>query len=165
MTITKDSILTLVLLLVLLASGIDLYTDLSHGATLHHTLKEATIMLFAFGGIVWLLYSLRKQQHEIHELQHALDARSQMQKQPDEYVLEARKRFSEMVSRQFDAWQLTGSEKEVGWLLLKGLSLKEIAVIRNTLEKTVRQQASAIYRKAELPGRHAFAAWFLEDLL
>jgi DNA-binding CsgD family transcriptional regulator len=53
----------------------------------------------------------------------------------------------------------------VGRLLLKGLSLKEIAAIRNTLEKTVRQQASSIYKKAELNGRHAFSAWFIEDIL
>jgi len=33
------------------------------------------------------------------------------------------------------------------------------------LEKTVRQQASAIYSKAGLSGRHAFSAWFIEELL
>ncbi len=32
---------------------------------------------------------------------------------------------------------------------------------RNTVEKTVRQQASSIYQKAGVSGRHAFAAWFL----
>ena len=62
-------------------------------------------------------------------------------------------------------WQLTTSEKDVGWLLLKGLSLKEIAAIRQTMEKTVRQQASSIYKKAGLSGRHAFSAWFIEDAL
>ena len=50
-------------------------------------------------------------------------------------------------------------------LLLKGLSLKEIAAVRNTHEKTTRQQASAIYRKAGVTGRHAFSAWFIEDYL
>ena len=53
----------------------------------------------------------------------------------------------------------------LGRLLLKGLSLKEIAAIRETLEKTVRQQVSSIYKKAELSGRHAFSAWFIEDAL
>lgn len=50
-------------------------------------------------------------------------------------------------------------------LLLKGLSFKEIASVRDTMEKTVRQQASTIYRKANVSGRHAFSAWFIEDLL
>jgi DNA-binding NarL/FixJ family response regulator len=50
-------------------------------------------------------------------------------------------------------------------LLLKGLSFKEIAAVRNTLEKTVRQQASGIYKKAGVSSRHAFAVWFIEDFL
>ena len=49
--------------------------------------------------------------------------------------------------------------------MLKGLSFKEIAALRQTREKTVRAQASAIYRKAGVNGRHAFAAWFIEDFL
>ncbi|WP_370693518.1 helix-turn-helix transcriptional regulator [Pseudoalteromonas sp. 1_MG-2023] len=50
-------------------------------------------------------------------------------------------------------------------LLLKGLSFKEISAIRHTKEKTVRQQASVIYSKANVEGRHEFAAWFLEDFI
>ncbi|MCK5396413.1 MAG: DNA-binding response regulator, partial [Gammaproteobacteria bacterium] len=80
-------------------------------------------------------------------------------------VLDARTSLGNVINQQFNDWQLTNSEKEVGRLLLKGLSLKEIAAIRNTLEKTVRQQASSIYKKAELNGRHAFSAWFIEDIL
>lgn len=38
-------------------------------------------------------------------------------------------------------------------------------MLRNILEKTVRQQASAIYKKAGINGRHAFSAWFIEDAL
>jgi DNA-binding NarL/FixJ family response regulator len=53
----------------------------------------------------------------------------------------------------------------VAILLLKGLSFKEIAGVRETREKTVRQQASSIYKKAGVSGRHAFAAWFIEDFL
>ena len=164
MNISKDSILALILILVVIASGLDLYTDVAHGAALRHTTKEASVMFLAIVGIVWLIYSLRDQQREINELTASLDRQQQVQKQPDAYLLNARKKFSEVVSQQFDAWALTSSEKEVGWLLLKGLSLKEISIIRNTLEKTVRQQASAIYRKSELPGRHGFSAWFIEDL-
>jgi DNA-binding NarL/FixJ family response regulator len=57
------------------------------------------------------------------------------------------------------------SEREVGLLLLKGLSLKDIAVVRGASEATVRQQAQAIYRKADLAGRAELSAFFLEDLL
>ena len=66
---------------------------------------------------------------------------------------------------QFLRWSLTVAEQEVTLLLLKGLSHKEIAGIRNTSDATARQQATAIYRKSGLSGRNDLAAFFLEDLL
>jgi DNA-binding CsgD family transcriptional regulator len=68
------------------------------------------------------------------------------------------------LDRQFDEWGMTAAEREVGLLILKGLSHKEIAALRATTEATVRQQAQAVYRKANLPGKTAFSAYFLEDL-
>ncbi len=65
---------------------------------------------------------------------------------------------------QFQDWGMTPAERDVGLLILKGLSHKEIASLRATTEATVRQQAQAIYRKANLPGKTAFSAFFLEDL-
>ena len=65
---------------------------------------------------------------------------------------------------QFQEWSMTNAEREIGLLMLKGLSHKEIAVLRATTEATVRQQAQSIYRKADLPGKTAFSAFFLEDL-
>jgi len=69
------------------------------------------------------------------------------------------------MERQFDRWDMTAAERDVGLLILKGLSHKEIATFRGTSETTVRQQAQSIYRKSDLPGKTAFSAYFLEDLL
>jgi DNA-binding CsgD family transcriptional regulator len=66
---------------------------------------------------------------------------------------------------QFGRWNLTDAEGEVALLLLKGLSLKEIAAVRGTTERTIRTQARALYAKAGLTGRAALSAFFLEDLL
>ena len=49
--------------------------------------------------------------------------------------------------------------------LTKGLSLKEVATVRATSERTVRAQARSLYAKAGLTGRAALSAFFLEDLL
>jgi DNA-binding CsgD family transcriptional regulator len=68
------------------------------------------------------------------------------------------------MENQFREWRMTGAEQDVGLLILKGLNHKEIAALRRTSEATVRQQAQAIYRKADLPGKTAFCAYFLEDL-
>jgi len=69
------------------------------------------------------------------------------------------------IDRQFEHWGMTAAERDIGLLILKGLSHKEIATMRGTSEATVRQQAQAIYRKSDLPGKTAFSAYFLEDLL
>ena len=50
-------------------------------------------------------------------------------------------------------------------LMLKGLGLKEIADMRGTGERTVREQARSVYRKAGVANRSALSAFFLEDLL
>jgi len=61
--------------------------------------------------------------------------------------------------------QSTPAEREIALFILKGLSAKEIADLRDTSERTIRQQAQAIYSKANLSGRAALSAFFLEDLL
>lgn len=69
------------------------------------------------------------------------------------------------IEAQFARWGLTEAEAEVALILLKGLSLKEVATVRATSERTVRAQARALYGKAGLTGRAALSAFFLEDLL
>ena len=73
--------------------------------------------------------------------------------------------LGEEIAAQFDAWQLTAAEREVALLMLKGFSHGEIASLRGTTEATIRHQARAVYRKSGMPGRSAFCAYFLEDLL
>jgi putative tricarboxylic transport membrane protein len=73
--------------------------------------------------------------------------------------------LGEEIDRQFDTWALTAAEREIALLILKGLRHKEIASLRNTTERTVRQQALAVYKKAGLDGRTDLAAFFLEDFL
>lgn len=69
------------------------------------------------------------------------------------------------IQQQFRHWGLTPAEEEIGLLLLKGFSHKEIARFRQSSEATVRQQAASLYRKGGLSGRAALSAYFLEDLL
>ena len=55
------------------------------------------------------------------------------------------KGLGEAIERQFLTWKLTEAERDVGLLILKGLSLKEIAAARVTSERTIRAQARSIY--------------------
>lgn len=160
----KEIALILILGIVVIASGADLVADLSHGASTDHMVKEVIVVSISTLAIAWLLWGLHLQRLQIRSLQQELETANSPRMPPKKYVLEARKKLGNVITQQFSEWMLTGSEVEVGWLLLKGLSLKEIAMVRNTQEKTVRQQASSIYKKAGVSGRHAFAAWFIEDM-
>ena len=71
----------------------------------------------------------------------------------------------EAMSKQFADWGLSRSESEVALLLIKGMSMKEISVMRQVKEKTVRAQATQVYAKSGYAGRHELAAHFIEDLL
>ena len=113
-----------------------------------------------------ILFQVTQRQHEDHmTLIHNLDvARVHGQR----WRSEARAFINGLgraMDEQFARWNLTLAEREVALLLLKGLSLKEIAGVRATNERTVRSQARTLYSKAGLSGRAALSAFFLEDLL
>jgi DNA-binding NarL/FixJ family response regulator len=71
----------------------------------------------------------------------------------------------QVMHSQFNKWGLSTSEAEVALLLIKGLSMKEIAEVRQVKEKTVRTQSASIYAKSAQAGRHELAAFFIEDLM
>ena len=116
-------------------------------------------------GVVFLIRVTRRQREENLTLLRDLEvARLQGQR----WRHEARTTLDglgQAIDAQFSRWNLTEAEREVALLLLKGLSLKEIAAVRATTERTIRAHARALYGKAGLSGRAALSAFFLEDLL
>lgn len=65
------------------------------------------------------------------------------------------------VTLAFETWRLTAAERDIAELMLQGLRYKQIAGKRGTSERTVRQQAQIILKKAGLDGRADLAAHFL----
>lgn len=96
-----------------------------------------------------------------HDLERAKADGSQWRKRAEDQL----DQFRHAIGEQFDEWEVTDAERDVGHLILRGLSHKEIARLRSTSEATVRQQAQSLYRKAKLPNKGAFAAYFLDDVL
>lgn len=73
--------------------------------------------------------------------------------------------FAELIEAQFDLWTLSASEREVAMMAIKGLSVAEIAAVRNTREGTVKAQCAAVYRKAGVSSRLQLLSYFIEELL
>ena len=143
----------------------DLVQDAQEGVMGWHLAVEATIALAALYGILLLLrgsFKLKLSLDEEKQVSSRLQAESNTWRAQSKKYLEG---LSETIDSQLTHWKLTHSEKEVAFLLLKGLSLKEIAEVRNTAEKTARAQSTAVYSKAGLAGRSELSAFFLEDLL
>jgi len=136
----------------------DLVMDYGEGADLRHVSIELLVLFAAAFGIALLWRRFDKTRTDLDE------AREQA-KRWQEQNRELLQGLGSAIEAQFREWGLTRAECEVGLLLLKGLSHKEIAVVRDTSERTVREQSRAVYRKSGLSGRSSFAAFFLEDLL
>lgn len=105
-----------------------------------------------------------QEQQRLKSLEFCLETRTRELLQMKQRFLEMNATFQERVLKQFEEWSFTSSEREIGLFLLKGLSFKEIAELRQTAEKTVRQHGASIYNKASLNGRHELAAWFFLEL-
>lgn len=162
---TSGYLVMIFLLLVVISSGADLIADFSEGVATFHLLQEFIVMVAAASVFFWLALRVRHSKVELEQLHLELEAIRKMRSPESEQMLVAKRQLAEAIAEQFEVWGLSKSEREVGLLLLKGFSLKEISALRGVTGKTVRQQASAIYKKASLPGRHAFSAWFIEDIL
>ncbi|MFN3785431.1 MAG: helix-turn-helix transcriptional regulator [Thiothrix sp.] len=130
-----------------------------------HLSIDAIVVLISFGGVSYLLWENQRKQQQIALLHQQLHQSHARLSDLDKKLQQASRGYAQIIHEQLDSWGLTPTEKAVALLLLKGLSFEEIAAIRATKEKTVRQQAIAIYRKSGLNGRHEFAAWFFEDFL
>ncbi|WP_243288077.1 helix-turn-helix transcriptional regulator [Geothrix terrae] len=156
--------------LALLAVGalliLDLATDrLLRSAGWGHLIVEGLAAVLALAMSLWMFRALQARSQDVHRLRRDL---AKVQAEANHWRAEAAdllRGLSEAIDQQFDRWHLTDAEREVALLLLKGLSTRDIAALRDTREPTVRQQAQAIYRKAGLEGRAELAAFFLEDLL
>jgi DNA-binding CsgD family transcriptional regulator len=163
---SKDSVFMVVFLSAIsLISGLDIFFDLQEGASIGHIGTEGVILSIALIGV---FLGVRQNTHimntnrELHTNLKQSKLDTVLWKSEAEKYL---KGLGEAIDQQLSHWRFTPAEKEVGLLMLKGFSFKEVADFRNTSERTARQQSLVIYKKSGLAGRAEFSAFFLEDLL
>lgn len=145
--------------------GADLAADYGEGTDAAHLFAEAAAFILACAGTGLLWHRLKSAQGAVKVLQSDLSivrGEAERWQRENEELLRG---LGEAIRSQFERWQLTGAEQEVGLLLLKGLEHKEVARLRGTSERTAREQSRAVYRKAGVTGRAELSAFFLEDLL
>lgn len=133
--------------LIMLAAAADLAMDRPATLLSVHVLADATLVVVSLGAASWLAWGWWEALRDVRDLEAAVVARQ------------------EAVDAQFEAWELTGAERETALMLLKGFSHKRIGKLTDRSERTVRQHAVAVYRKSGCAGRSELAAFFLEGVL
>lgn len=140
--------------------AIELRTDLS-GLPL---IQAALALVALIAAIAALM--LREQKRKTEQRQRELEEKcATLSSQLVELPSATMKLVREGVDDDFGQWNLSFAERDIAWFMLRGLPLKEIAGLRGTSERTVRQQAQAIYRKAGLEGRSDLAGRVLERFI
>ena len=152
-------------LIVLGKAGEDIVSEFATGETVLEMADD--IALFLLSALIIVLFGVDhfRQQHDLKDLSRQLENTRGQLSLIDAKSQKIASEYREVMQKQLDVWNLTASEQEVVFALLKGLSFREVAELRETREKTVRQQATSVYKKAGVAGRHELAAWFLEDML
>lgn len=162
---SKNKFLALFLLLISVLVFFDIYGDARKDGFSWHLLSEISIGVISAGIFIYLIKSIKQTRVELKDRIQDLNLLKQQSEQYKKDTEKHIKGLSLAIDKQLEQWKLTKAEKEVAYLLLKGLSTKEAAEVRSTAEKTVRTQAQSIYDKSGLASRAELSAFFLEDLL
>lgn len=176
MTNVQENRIKIITFILLLGTSIfalvDIVIDMREGVTIGHLVHEAALWLFSMIGAAYQFRIIKWQSKEMLEFKQKISEldtlNGQLKAEQENFqkkISHLSNEFLNHIDEQFNKWSFTRGEKEIALLLIKGLSMKEIADIRGSNENTVRQQASQIYKKSALGGRMELSAFFLDDLL
>jgi DNA-binding NarL/FixJ family response regulator len=116
-----------------------------------HLILESVAAVALTAGVAFLMIELRSLLSQMSHMQTGLDI--------------ARGNLAEVIEAFFDDWKLTGAERDVAIMILKGLDNDTIARLRKTASGTVRAQATSVYSKSATSGRAQFISLFMEELM
>lgn len=157
-------ILATIFLLVVVGGVIDLILDRPTTLFSFHVAFEVLMVTLSLGAAAYLAFGWYSTQSRLAETVARSERHRREREEWEHRASELLEDLGAAISDQFDAWELTPTERKIALMILKGLSHKRIARRTGTSERTVRQHAVAIYRKANLAGRAELAGFFLEPL-
>lgn len=130
----------------------DVLSDASGAAAMNwNLLPEALACLALFLGIGF----------EAVFLSHLLRRKASLERS----VELASSELQSVIESHFGEWKLTASERDVAALMIKGLSIAEIASVRGSAEGTVKAHLNAIYRKAGARNRAEVLSNIMDALI
>lgn len=157
-------VLIAVFLVITVGAAIDLFLDQPDTLFSVHVLFELGLALFSLGTAGYLATRWYEALRHKRTLERAVRERGEERDAWKERAGRILEGLSAAMNEQFDAWKLTPAEQETALMLLKGYSHKRIGRLTDRSDRTVRQHAVAVYRKAGVSGRSGLSGFFLEDL-
>lgn len=127
-------------------------------------LQVILVLVIVATGFIGLRLRLRNKS-ALFEATELANQRAEISAQLDKMKFQTANLIKDGVDEDFCDWNLSCAERDIAWFMLRGLPLKQIANVRGTSERTVRQQAQAIYHKAGLEGRSDLAGRVLERFI
>ena len=158
-------LLTALLVAIMGGAATDLRLDLPHSPGTIHIVFEGLLVLLSLVAVAYLWTGWMRARRSLVRAHKASETHREERDEWQERARTLLRGLGEEIDTQLRTWRLTPAERETALFLLKGYGHKEIAVLLEKSERTVRQQAVAVYRKSGLSGRAELAAFFLEDLL
>lgn len=73
--------------------------------------------------------------------------------------------FDEVLRQKFEEWSLTSAERDVTLLIIRGLSVAEIAAARNTAQGTIKAQSTSIFRKIGVGSKGELMSLIIDEFL
>lgn len=152
-------------LLLAFSSLMDIHHDGQDALSKKHILMEFFTLALSATAAFFFIINAIKMTNENQALSKAVSIETAQKELYKKKVLQYSEGLSRAIEDEFMVWGLTKTEKDIGFLILKGFSTKEIAEFQGSQDKTVRHHCSSIYKKSGLSGRPELSAYFLEDLL
>ena len=98
---------------------------------------------------------------EVVYLLHLLQRKASLERS----VGMASAQLQDIIQSHFDSWKLTASERDVAALMIKGLSISEIAGVRGSADGTIKAHLNAIYRKSNARNRAEVLSHIMDALI
>lgn len=150
-------------------AAFDIWFDFRHGVQFRHLFLEGLVFFLSLVGFHYFLSrsvkSTQDQKAFVVQLERRVTEKEKKLSELEKRLKSFKEAFSEDIDRTFKNWALTRAEQQVASLLLKGLSIKEIASIRESNENTVRSQCTSLYKKSKLSSRSQLSSYFFDDLI
>lgn len=73
--------------------------------------------------------------------------------------------FDDVLLTKFNDWGLTTAERDVTLLIMRGLSVAEIAAARNTAQGTIKAQSTSVFRKVGVKSKTDLMSLIIDEFI